>query len=164
MRLANEADLAYRRYAESLILGMRNSRYSWWTHWRECADYFLPRRYKWLITPNQQNRGSPINQHIIDSTGYLCAQNLASGLMSGKISPIQPWFSLTTGYTDSAETTPAGLWLKQVERILNAVFAESNFYPSMAQYLMDLVVFGTASLLIYNDFEDVICCRNPCAG
>ncbi len=162
--MVSNTDLAYRRYAESLILGMRNNRYSWWTHWRECADYFLPRRYKWLITPNQQNRGSPINQHIIDSTGYLCAQNLASGLMSGKISPIQPWFSLAAGYIDSAETTPAGLWLAQVERILRAVFAESNFYPSIAQYLMDLVVFGTASLLIYQDFEDVICCRNPCAG
>lgn len=164
MRQVSEEDRRWRRYAESLILGMRNNRYSWWTHWRECADYFLPRRYKWLITPNQQNRGSPINQHIIDSTGYLCAQNLAAGLMSGKVSPISPWFGLQVGNTDSAATTPASLWLKQVEMILRAIFSESNFYPSISQYLMDLVVFGTATLLIYEDFEDVICCRNPCAG
>ena len=162
--MSKEADLRYRRYAESLILGMRQNRYSWWTHWRESADYFLPRRYKWLITPNQQNRGSPINQHIIDSTGYLCAQNLASGLMSGKVSPIQPWFGLNVGHLDSTGTTPASLWLASVERLLRAIFAASNFYPSMSQYLLDLVVFGTASILIYEDFEDVICCRNPCAG
>ncbi len=156
--------MRYRRYAESLLIGMRTNRYSWWTHWRECADYFLPRRYRWLITPNLQNRGSPINQHIIDSTGYLCAQNLASGLMSGKVSPIQPWFGLAVGNLDSTQTSPASLWLSQTEKLLRAIFSESNFYPSMAQYLMDLVVFGTGSMLINEDYEDVICCRNPCAG
>src|SRR5277367_266439 len=113
---------------------MRNWRYSWWTHWRECADYFLPRRYKWMITPNQQNRGSPFQQHIIDSTGYLCAMNLAAGLMSGKVSPIQPWFGLQLGSLDSTQTSPASLWLAQVERLLRAIYADSNFYTSMAQY------------------------------
>ena len=164
MRQVTEADQRYRRYVESLIIGMRNNRYSWWTHWRECADYFMPRRYRWLITPNLQNRGSPVNQHIIDSTGYLCAQNLASGLMSGKVSPIQPWFGLTVGNLDSTETSPASLWMAECERRLRMIFAEGNFYPSMAQYLMDLVVFGTATMLIYEDFEDVINCRVPCAG
>ena len=164
MRQVTEADRNYRKYAESLILGMRNNRYSWWTHWRECADYFMPRRYKWLITPNQQNRGSPINQHIIDSTGYLCAQNLAAGLMSGKVSPIQPWFGLKVGHLDSTGTSPASLWLASCERLLRLIFSEGNFYPSIAQYLMDLVVFGTASLLIYEDYEDVANFRNPCAG
>ena len=38
------------------MLGLRVNRYSWWTHWRELADYILPRRYKWLITPNQQRK------------------------------------------------------------------------------------------------------------
>jgi hypothetical protein len=84
--------------------------------------------------------------------------------MSGKVSPSQPWFGLRVGYTDSTGTTPASLWLKSVERLLLLIFAESNFYPSMAQYLMDLVVFGTATLLIYDDYDDVIVCRNPCAG
>lgn len=164
MPLVSDADQKYRRYAEQYILAMRNWRYSWWTHWRELGDYFLPRRYKWLITPNQQNRGSPFQQHIIDSTGYLCAMNLAAGLMSGKVSPIQPWFGLQLGSLDSTQTSPASLWLAQVERLLRAIFADSNFYTSMAQYLMDLVIFGTASLIIYDDFEDVINCRNPCAG
>lgn len=164
-RKVSKADQAYRRYAESYLMGMRLNRYSWWVHWREIADYFLPRRYKWLITPNQQNRGSPINQHIIDSTGYLCAQNLASGLMSGKTSPIQPWFGLSTGLgQDSTGTTPVSLWLAAVEKLLAAIFSESNFYPCIHQYFMDLVCFGTAVMLIYEDFDNVIVCRNPCAG
>ena len=163
-RTISQTDLAYRRYVESLILGMRNNRYSWWTHARELADYFLPRRYKWLITPNQQNRGSPINQHIIDSSGVLAARNLASGLMSGKTSPTQPWFGMKLGNEDSTQTTPTSLWLAEVERIMRLIFSESNFYTSIAQWYYDLCIFGTAVLLIYEDFENVINCRNPCFG
>ena len=47
---------AYRRYVEGRLMGLRTNRYSWWVHWKELADYFLPRRYKWLITPNQMSR------------------------------------------------------------------------------------------------------------
>jgi hypothetical protein len=34
----------------------------------------------------------------------------------------------------------------------------------MATFYFDLVVFGTATILIYEDFENVIKCYNPCAG
>src|SRR5215468_6291216 len=61
-------DVAFRKAAESRLIGLRVNRFSWWVHWRELADYILPRRYKWLITPNMQNRGSPINNYILDST------------------------------------------------------------------------------------------------
>lgn len=159
-----DSDYAYRRFVEGRMIGMRTNRYSWWTHWRELADFFLPRRYKWLITPNQQSRGSPINQHIIDSTGVIAARNLASGLMSGKTSPSRPWFRLKIGRIDSTRTTPVSLWLGECERILRMVFHESNFYNAMATFYYDLVIFGTAAILIYEDFDNVINCYNPCAG
>jgi hypothetical protein len=44
------------------------------------------------------------------------------------------------------------------------VFAESNFYNSMATMYLDLGVFGTGPVIIYEDREDVIRCYNPCAG
>lgn len=157
-------DAEWYAFANSRLLGMRANRWSWWTHWRELADFFLPRRYKWLITPNQQSRGSPINQHIIDSTGCLAARNLAAGLMSGKTSPSRPWFRLKIGRIDSTRTTPVSLWLAECERLLRLIFHESNFYNAMATFYTDLVIFGTAALLIYEDFENVINCYNPCAG
>src|SRR5260370_564910 len=92
------ANLDLRRFVEGRLLGMRVNRYRWWTHGRELADYLLPRRYKWLITPNQMARGSPINNHILDSTGTLAARNLASGMMSGISSPTRPWFKLKVGH------------------------------------------------------------------
>lgn len=160
----SDADYTYRRYLEGRLIGLRVNRYSWWTHWRELADYFLPRRYKWIVTPNQMARGAPINQHILDSTGCLSARNLASGLVSGKSSPTQNWFRIKIGHIDSTETSPISLWLAEVERLLYLIFAESNFYNAIAVFYHDLVIFGTASLLIYEDFDNVINCINPCLG
>lgn len=164
MAQPNKTDLALRRYVEGRIIGLRVNRYSWWTHWRELADYFLPRRYKWLITPNQMGRGSPINQHILDSTGCVYARNLASGLISGKSSPTQPWFRLQVGYIDATGTNPISLWLAECERIMYLIFSESNFYNSIATLYHDLVVFGTGCMLMYEDFDTVINCVNPCLG
>jgi len=157
-------DLAYRRFVEGRLLGMRTNRYSWFVHWREIADFFLPRRYKWIITPNQQSRGSPINQHIIDSTGVFAARNCASGILSGKSSPTRIWFQYQIGHIDSTQTSPASLWLAECERIMRLIFQESNFYNAMATFYYDLVIFGTAVMIIYEDFKNVINCFNCCAG
>ena len=163
-RPATREDRDLRSKCEGRLLGLRVNRYSWWTHARELAEYILPRRYKWLITPNMQNRGSPINQHILDSTGTLAARNLASGMMSGVSSPSRPWIKLKINRIDSTQTSPTSLWLAECERMMNLVLHESNFYNSMAIVYFDLVLFGTAVLLIYEDFDNVIRCFNPCFG
>ena len=158
------ADLALHRYSNGRLMGLRVNRYSWWVHWRELADYFLPRRYKWLITPNQMARGAPINQHILDSSGCIFAQRLSAGLVSGKSSPTSPWIKLKIGRLDSTKTSPVSLWLAECERLLYLIFSESNFYNSIAVLYHDLVIFGTGAMLIYEDFKSVINCINPCLG
>src|SRR5215471_7115055 len=163
-KMPSKEDMDLRRQAESRLIGLRINRYSWWVHWRECADYQLPRRYKWIITPNQMARGSPINQHILDSTGTLAARNLASALFTGTSDPTRLWFRLRVGHLDSTQTGPISLWLAEVERILLLIFQESNFYMAVAIALFDLVIFGTAAMLIMEDFDTVINCLNPCAG
>ncbi|MDR3572274.1 MAG: portal protein [Anaerolineaceae bacterium] len=164
MRQATDQDLALYSYSNGRLMGLRVNRYSWWVHWRELADYFLPRRYKWLITPNQMARGAPINQHILDSSGCIFALRLAAGLVSGKSGPTSPWLRLKVGKIDSTKTSPLSLWLAECERLIYLIFAESNFYNSIATFYLDLVVFGTASMLIYEDFKSVINCINPCLG
>src|SRR6516165_6330473 len=160
----SDSDLRLHRHVNERLLGLRVNRYSWWVHARELADFLLPRRYKWLITPNQMTRGSPINQHILDSTGTLAARNLASGMMSGISSPTRPWFRLKIGRQDSTQTSPTSLWLAECERLMMLVFQDSNFYNSLAIVYFDLVIFGTAVMLIYEDFDNVIHCYNPCFG
>jgi hypothetical protein len=71
---------------------------------------------------------------------------------------------MKAGTIDSTMTGPVSLWLSEVERLLFAIFQESNFYNSIATLYFDLVVFGTATMLIYENFENVIHCENPCLG
>lgn len=152
----------FRTYLDGRIAGMRNNRYSWWLHWRELADFILPRRYRWLVVANQFNRGSPINYNIIDSTGTLAARTLASGITSGVASPTRPWFKLKIeGFDDDYEVA---VWLSECERRMMRVFQESNFYEAMAILYFDLVVFGSACIIVYEDYDNVINCFNPCLG
>lgn len=164
VRIPTDGDLALRRHNEQRLLGLRINRYSWWVHGRELADFFLPRRYKWLITPNQMGRGSPINQHILDSTPTIAARNLAAGIMYGISNPTAPWFRLAFGRYDSTQSGPIAVYLRTVEEILMQIFQESNFYQALAILYFDLVIFGTASMLIYENFKNVINCVNPCFG
>jgi hypothetical protein len=152
-----------RQRAENRMGGLRSNRYSWWVHAQELANFFLPRRYKWIITPNQAARGSPINQHIIDSTGTLAARTLASGLLAGLSNPSTPWFKFAIdGYDDAGSAVVR--WLAECMRRMYTVFQESNFYNAMATMYFDLVIFGTAVVIIYQDYENVIHCYNPCFG
>lgn len=144
---------------------LRSERYSWWTHWRELANYILPRRYTWLVPVTQTNRGQPLNNYIIDSTGTMAARTCASGMMSGIASPGRPWFKLKIeGFANNDTSNPISLWLAECEKRMMRVFQESNFYTSIATMFEDLTVFGTAPMIIYEDFDDVIRCYNPCAG
>lgn len=153
-----------RQHCDDLIIAMKNDRMSWWTHWREIADYIIPRRYKWLITPNQGNRGSPINQRIVNNTGTVALRILSAGMMSGITSPGRPWFKLATDNSDLNEVPEIKIWLDECQKRLGTVFAESNFYTSLATVYNDLGAFGTGVMIIYQDFDDVIRVFNTCAG
>jgi hypothetical protein len=154
-----------RQHVDDYLVGLRADRWSWWCSWRELADYILPRRYRWLITPNQMNRGSPMNQRIIDSTGTISARVLAAGMMAGITSPGKPWFRLKIhGDDELSEWGPVRQWLDICGKILADIFASSNFYQAMAVMYKDLSVFCTGTFTMYEDYDDVIRCHNWALG
>lgn len=154
-----------RQHVDDYIVGLRADRWSWWNSWRELADYILPRRYRWLITPNQMNRGSPMNQRIIDSTGTISSRVLAAGMMAGITSPGKPWFRLKIhGDDELSEWGPVRQWLDICGKVLSDIFASSNFYQAMAVMYKDLSVFCTGTFTMYEDFNDVIRCQNWALG
>lgn len=156
--------LQFRNYLEQRMTSMRNWRISWWEHWALLAEYILPRRYHWLITANTMNRGLPISQNIVDPTGTQAMRICASGLMSGLTSPSRPWFKMIPALPSFEVDDEGRNWLDDVESRIYRILAGSNFYDSMAQMYEDVVVFGTAPIIIYEDPAEVIRCYNPCAG
>ncbi len=149
---------------KSTLAALQRDRLPWWRHWREIADYFLPRRYVWLMTNNEFNNANVRNRKILDATGTTAARTLASGMMNGVTSPARPWFRLRVPGSDDEESGAVRIWLDEVQRRMLLVMAESNFYNALAVVYLDLVVFGTAAMLIYDDFEEVIRCYNTALG
>jgi Bacteriophage head to tail connecting protein len=149
---------------EARLSSLRDFRISWWRHWSLLAAYILPRRYKYLVSANITSRGQMLNQNILDSTPTLAMRTCASGMMSGLTSPNRPWFRLKSAIAGFEPDRAAQMWFDDVTERMRFVHSESNFYDSLAQMYQDLVTFGTAPVIDYEDEEDVIRCYNPCAG
>lgn len=151
-------------HVQTRMNGMKPWRMSWWEHWGLLAEYILPRRYHWLITPNNTQRGLPISGAIVDPTGTQAMRTCAAGLMTGLSSPSRPWFKLKAAIAGFEPDYDALIWFEEVETRVYEVMARSNFYDSLYQMYEDNTTFGTAPMLIYEDAKDIIRCYNPCAG
>src|ERR1019366_263389 len=143
-------------YCESRLGMLRNWRYSWWSHWSRLAEYFNPRRYTWLVVANRMSRGNPINDAIIDSTPTQALNICASGLWTGMTSPSRPWFAFEISLPFAQIDSEGKSWIEDTQKRAYLVLADSNFYQIMAQAFMDVALFGTAPVIVYEDFEDII--------
>lgn len=153
-----------RRYGENRINALEAERLSWWRHWGELATYIMPRRYKWLITPNEAARGAMINTAIVDETATLALRVMRSGMMAGMTSPGRPWFRYDLRDMNVEDDGPVKLWLDEVQKRVQRILGSSNYYTSKAVQYEDLGLIGTAPMIIDEDADDVIRCHNPAAG
>lgn len=149
---------------EARLASLRTWRFRIWAHWAELAKYILPRRYHWLIVANRMDKGAAINDAIVDSTATLSMQICASGLWTGLTSPSRPWFKLDKSLPWQELDQDAKEWIEDTEQRIYAVLAKSNVYTILAQAFQDVVVFGTAPVILYEDFKDVVRAYLPCAG
>lgn len=156
--------LAWRSNCTARLGTLRSYRLTWWSHWAALAEMFLPRRYRYFVTPNNMARGSPINGQIVDETGVLAARTLATGLLANLTSPTKPWFRLGLAGVEVPPAGPAAEWLAECTKRMLEVYAGSNLYSILGTCYHDLGVFGSAALLQYEDHEDVVRFYNPCLG
>jgi hypothetical protein len=144
--------------------GLREDRLPWWNIWRDLADYYLPKRYVWLLSDKERKSRNFTNPAIIDGTGTQSARILAAGLMNGIASPSRPWFKLKfKDWTDDLDYD-ARVWLDECERRLRYALGASNFYNTLAVYFLDLAVFGTSAFSIFEDPDKIFHCQNHALG
>lgn len=133
---------------------LMNARSGFESHWRDLSNYIFPRRQRFFVT--ETSRPIRRNYEIIDSTATLAARTLRSGMMGGVTSPARPWFRLTTPDPDMMEIQDVKEWLHIVTDRMATVFLRSNLYNCLPTTYGDLGAFGTAAMLIEEDFEDVV--------
>jgi hypothetical protein len=161
-RTAKIQDL--RKYVDRRLVSLRTDRWSYWQHWRQLSDYILPRRGRYLMTPNQATRGDPVGSRIINETPIFALRTLAAGLMAGLTSPARPWFRLSIRDMDVSDNTPVRLWLDEVTKRILKVLSQSNAYNALHVIYEELGCFGTGCMLVETDYEDVIRCQTLTAG
>lgn len=141
---------------------LRSERSSFIPLWRELSDYHLGNRGRFLVS--NRNKGYKRNTKQYNNTSYLATRTLASGMMSGIVSPSRPWFRLALPDSELAEVQAVKEWLHAVERKMYHTFAQSNFYNSVHQMFSELGVFGTAPMGIYDDPDSIIHCTPYTVG
>lgn len=148
-----------RKQCERRLAALERERASWFAHWQELSRHILPRRGRFLVTPNQGDRGAKLNNAILDEAGTFAARTFAAGMMSGITSPARPWFRFTLGNRDPRrESQAVRAWLDDVRQVTLDAFARSNAYNALGSVYEELGVFGTGVMLIDEDDEDVIRC------
>ena len=159
-------------HLQNRLGGLRTWRQSWWSqNWAELAQYIEPRRSTWLTqssggwpSPNNMGRGKPLNSGIVDPTATHAVRVCSAGLMSGLASPSRPWFKIVPTLKNAQIDADGQAWMDEVEARIYTTLAGTNFYNSFAQECEDLVVFGTAPVIIYEDDDDGIRFYNPAVG
>lgn len=128
-------------------------------HWRELADFFLPRRARFQQDHGGKNPDTPRrNTNLINNGPRRAARTLAAGMMAGITSPARPWFRLLTPDRDLGGYRPVKSWLYTVEERIRLQFAKSNFYRGGHTMYGDMGVFGVSPLFLDFDPEDILRC------
>lgn len=135
---------------------LETERSSFINTWRDISDYMLPRGSRFLTT--NANDGRRKDQKIVNPTPTLAVRTLSSGMMAGITSPARPWFKLTIPDMEVAEQSPVRIWLDDVTRRMNSVFARSNLYQALPVVYSQLGCFSVAALFVEQDDDEVIRC------
>jgi len=144
---------------------MDKVRAPWWSNWRDISDFFLPRRYPWLLTDKEVKSAGVRNARLLDSTSITALRTLATGMMNGITSPARPWFRLRiAGFSEESTAHAVRVWLDEASRRMLLVMAESNFYNGLGILYLEWCAFGTAAMSIYEDSRDIIRTFNHAVG
>ena len=132
---------------------LEGQRQNWETHWQEVADYMQPRK---ADVTKQRARGDKRMEMIFDSSPIQAVELLAASLHGMLTNPSTPWFTLRFKDEDIDNEDEAKLWLQSATDIMYTAFNRSNFQQEIFELYHDLITFGTASMFIEEDDDDLI--------
>ena len=130
---------------------LKAQRVTWEDHWQEIADYFLPRKAN--IT-EKHTQGDKRHDQIFDGTATHALELLSSSLNGMLTNTISPWFVLKFRNQMAADNDAANEWLESVSKIMQQVFARSNFQQEIFELYHELLAFGTSAMFITDDVKD----------
>jgi hypothetical protein len=132
---------------------IKSSRINWEDHWQEVAEFHLPRK---AIINTIRTPGDKRHQILLDNTGMNSAEKLAGFLHGLLTNPSIEFFELTSGDVELDKQDDVRKWLQDATRRMHNVLNNSNFQTEVHEMYMDLVLFGTAPMLIVEDDRFIV--------
>tara|TARA_R100000656_G_scaffold33681_2_gene28986 strand:+ start:123 stop:1718 length:1596 start_codon:yes stop_codon:yes gene_type:complete len=130
---------------------LKNQRVTWENHWQEIADYFLPRKSNITI---KRTKGDKRHDQIYDGTATHALELLSASLNGMLTNTISPWFVLKFRNEATNHDDAAVEWLESCAKIMQQVFARSNFQQEIFELYHELLAFGTSAMFITDDIKD----------
>lgn len=147
---------------QSRFAAMKQDSSSWTAAWRDLATYICPNRGFFSGTPNDGKTFD--HRTVIDSTQTRALRTMAAGMTSGLTSPSRPWFKLGIADEELMNKQAVSIWLATVQERMMSVFSKSNIYGALYSMYEEIGTFGTAAMVLLEDYEDVIRARNFTVG
>jgi len=144
-----------RDYYRRRLGALKTDRQTWDTHWREIAEFTLPRSGRWL-DQDASNRGGKKHSLIIDSAATKALRTMAAGMMAGATSPARQWFRLTTPDPELNRRHLVRVWLDVATDLVQRVFRKSNTYRALSSIYEELGAFGTAVSIMVPNYDTVL--------
>tara|TARA_R100001460_G_scaffold10632_2_gene25104 strand:- start:12071 stop:13654 length:1584 start_codon:yes stop_codon:yes gene_type:complete len=132
---------------------LKNKRQNWESHWQEIADFVLPRKADVNI---DRTEGDKRTNRIFDGTALHASELLSSSLHGMLTNAATPWFSMRFKDENLAMDEESREWLEASTRTMYIALNRSNFQQEIHELYVDLVVFGTACMMIEEDEEKLI--------
>jgi hypothetical protein len=136
---------------------LEDFRYDWEQIWKDIGKYIIPmREYMEEHQLKPKQRGKRHGVQVYDSTGVHALRMFTDGLMGYLVSPSIRWFALRMRSLDLMDYPDIRSWLQACEDEMYAEFRASNFYEMMHMFIEDGGSFGTATMMIEENYEDSI--------
>jgi len=154
-----------REYADKRYSSMVSTRQGQDALWYEIAGLCLPTRSVQIVeNVKTNNKDASRNSTIYDGHSIRAIEICANGMLSGLSSRHVPWFRLTLADTDLMAAYPVRRWLDDVETIMYAALAMSNFYEAALSCYLEMTAFGTAGCVMQEHPARIMVCHPLTVG
>jgi len=153
-----------RQDCETRLQGMKSIRQDYEPEWKEIARFCQPARSRFLNSDTNKTARRARNAKLYDEYAIASYRTLANGMTSGLSSPSRPWKKLST-YDDGLMDEPeVRFWLSEVDRRMDAFFAQTNFYGAAKTGYHELGLFGTEACVMVEHRTLGMVCHALTAG
>ena len=130
---------------------LKAQRVTWEDHWQDIADYFLPRKANITI---KHTKGDKRHDQVYDGTATHALELLSASLNGMLTNTVSPWFILKFRNEIISQDDEANEWLESCAKVMQQVFARSNFQQEIFELYHELLAFGTSAMFITDDPKD----------